>query len=127
MINSSQTQEALLENNEKKTVEVKDSSVKAIIAINIFCMVSVGVATSWKYIALEGVSILVYWFYRSMFTLILASIDLFRKGINPMKALPSENNTKVKLLLRIIFGNTTFFLFNLSLPLVPIFIARILL
>ena len=95
--------------------------------MNIFAISNIIVGTSYKYIALGGVHLVVFIFFRSMFTLTSATIDLIRTGTNPFNDIPDENWIKRKIALRAFFGNSTFVLFNAALPYVPIFITRVLL
>ena len=124
---TSQIQAAFLEEDKPPPAPKKDNRLLAIFAINVFAISNIIVGASYKYIALQGVSLTVFWLCRATFTLLTSSIELLRTKTNPFTDIPVEPFIKRKMLARVCIGNTTFILFNLALPYVPIFIARILL
>ena len=88
------------------------------LTINLFAISITVLGVLYKAVAVEGVSIIEFTFFRSVSALIIATIWNLAVCTNPFRAFPWAQ--KWTLFFRIISGQSSFALFNLAVPLAPL-------
>ena len=116
--------EALVNAAQDDLPKKKNNTCLAVIAINI-CAISLTVMSLlYKIVAVDGVSIVEFTFFRSVSAGIIACIWNATVCMNPFKQFPSD--WKWTLFIRVVAGHTGFALFNLAVPLAPLSLIIIL-
>ena len=110
--------------NQEKAAKSSDSRIRAILAMNFFCIGSVGQSACFKIVSNGGVKLYDYQIFRNLAILILSSLWLWKVGINPVTAFPM--NKKKTVCIRTAMGQLSFLVFNAALKMIPMTLHTIL-
>jgi len=105
-------------------LQKKDNRFKAILAMNLFCIGSVAQSACFKIVQKEGVKLYDYQIFRNFSVVVVSMIWLYLANINPIRDFPSSKSKTV--ITRSLLGQVSFFVFNLSLTMVPMTLHIIL-
>ena len=92
--------------------------------MNFFAVFAVGQGVLFKVVSKQGVNIIEYMLFRNAIILLVASVQLSIKRLNPLKGFP--RNLIANLLIRSIAGQLTFGLVVFTMTVMPVGTAMII-